>query len=87
MCSRNDDRSNAKLRYKDGDYQVIRFGNYVTCAVTGERIPLDELRYWSSKRQEAYVNCETSYERELECNRELRELLEKKGKHNARFVR
>src|SRR3546814_1775810 len=29
-------------------------GNHVTCAVTGETIPLGELRYWSAERQEAY---------------------------------
>ena len=45
----------AKLQYLDGDFRVVAPGTYVTCAVTGERIPLDELKYWSVDRQEAYA--------------------------------
>ena len=33
-------------------------------AVTGGRIPLHELRYWSVERQEAYVDAEASLEAE-----------------------
>lgn len=46
----------AKLRYLDADFEVIRAGNHVRCAVTGEAIPLRSLRYWSVDRQEAYVD-------------------------------
>jgi hypothetical protein len=46
----------AELRYLDGDYRIIRPGSYVRCAVTGEPIPLDELKYWSVEFQEAYAN-------------------------------
>ena len=45
----------ARLRYLDSDYQVVVPGSYVTCAVSGRRIPLSELRYWSVDRQEAYA--------------------------------
>ena len=38
-------------------------GSFVLCAVTGARIPLDELRYWSVARQEAYANAITAAER------------------------
>jgi hypothetical protein len=34
---------------------VISPGTYVRCAVTDERIPLDELKYWSVDLQEAYA--------------------------------
>ena len=44
----------AKLRYEDGDFDVIEMGEFVTCAVSGARILLDDLRYWSVDRQEAY---------------------------------
>lgn len=44
----------ALLRYDDNDFTILRQGLYVRCAVTGERIPLDVLRYWSVDRQEAY---------------------------------
>jgi len=55
---------------------VIEPGSYVLCAVTGEPIPLDELRYWSFERQEAYCDCEASYQRELECTSELRAVID-----------
>lgn len=48
----------AELRYLDGDYRIIRAGQFVRCAVTGEAIPLAQLRYWSVERQEAYATAE-----------------------------
>jgi hypothetical protein len=47
------DAGEAKIEFVDGDYRVIRPGAFVRCAVTGEPIPLEELRYWSVDRQEA----------------------------------
>ena len=44
----------AKLRYLDADFQILREGDYVRCAVTGDPIKLDNLRYWNVDRQEAY---------------------------------
>jgi hypothetical protein len=43
---------------------VLSNGDHVICAVTGARIPLHELRYWSVDRQEAYVDAEASLEAE-----------------------
>lgn len=54
----------AKIRYLDGDFQILMPGAYVVCAVTGEQIPIDELRYWSVARQEAYVDAAASLEAE-----------------------
>ncbi|MBW3097087.1 DUF2093 domain-containing protein [Pseudohoeflea coraliihabitans] len=54
----------AQIRYLDGDIQVLSPGNFVVCAVTEERIPVDELKYWSVARQEAYVDVNASYEAE-----------------------
>ena len=59
----------ARLRYLDADYQVVTPGSYVTCAVTGRRIPLSELRYWSVDRQEPYADAEASLTRELSLRR------------------
>lgn len=56
----------ARIRYLDGDFQVTSPGAFVRCAVTGESIPLDELKYWSVARQEAYVNATVSLRREME---------------------
>lgn len=62
----------ARIRYLDGDFQVVSPGAFVRCAVTGESIPLDELKYWSVARQEPYLNAEASLRREIEENPGLR---------------
>ncbi|MFB9950433.1 DUF2093 domain-containing protein [Rhizobium puerariae] len=54
----------AKIRYLDGDYQILSAGSYVVCAMTGSQIPIDELRYWSVARQEPYIDCAASLEAE-----------------------
>ena len=46
----------AKVRYLDGDFQVIVPGSHVVCAVTGAHSPLEALRYWSVDLQEPYAN-------------------------------
>lgn len=50
----------AKLKYLDGDFQILSNGSFVRCAVTQKPIPLDELKYWSVARQEPYVDVEAS---------------------------
>ncbi|MDO1581184.1 DUF2093 domain-containing protein [Rhizobium oryzicola] len=52
----------AKIRYLDGDYQILQAGSYVTCAMTGTPIPVDELKYWSVARQEPYADAASSLE-------------------------
>jgi hypothetical protein len=46
----------AVLDYGDAEFRILRPGAYVRCAVTGERIELTDLRYWSVDFQEAYVS-------------------------------
>ena len=46
----------AEVKYLDGDFRVVRPGAYVRCAVTGQAIPLEELKYWSVDLQEAYAS-------------------------------
>lgn len=50
----------AKLHYLDGTFRLLSPGDHVVCAVTNVPIPLDELRYWSVARQEAYASAEAS---------------------------
>ncbi len=59
----------ARLRYLDGDYQVLVPGAYVRCAVTGLNIPLDEVKYWSVALQEAYVDAAAALKRYQEAGR------------------
>ncbi len=44
----------AKLHYGASDFTILEGGAHVLCAVTGDKIPLEELRYWNDDRQEAY---------------------------------
>ncbi|CAI9409816.1 conserved hypothetical protein [uncultured Pleomorphomonas sp.] len=56
----------AQIRYLDGDYQILRNGNYVRCAITGRPILLQDLKYWSAEHQEPYIDAEaalTAYRR------------------------
>ena len=46
----------AIVRYGDGEMTVLRPGRYVICAVSGRKIPLDDLRYWNPEHQEAYAS-------------------------------
>lgn len=59
----------AKVEYGDGTMRVVKPGTYVRCAVTGEPIALDALRYWSAARQEAYVSPEAVMKRLAEFGR------------------
>lgn len=50
----------AVLHYEASHFDVVRPGDFVLCAVTGERIDLDDLKYWSAEVQEAYRGPEES---------------------------
>ena len=55
----------AKLRYLSYNFRVLSPGDHVLCAVTGRKIALDHLRYWSVDRQEPYADAEASVRAEL----------------------
>lgn len=44
------------MTYCHGHFEIVEPGDYVLCAVTGQRIDLDHLKYWSVPRQEAYID-------------------------------
>lgn len=50
----------ARVRYLAGTFRLLSAGDFVRCAETGAAIPLDELRYWSVERQEAYADAAAS---------------------------
>lgn len=54
----------ARIRYLDADFQILAPGTFVTCAITGRPVMVDELKYWSVARQEAYVDAAASLEAE-----------------------
>ena len=55
----------AQLIYGPNGFRVMRPGTHVLCAITGEAIALEELRYWSVERQEAYAAAEVATRRHL----------------------
>jgi hypothetical protein len=54
----------ARLHYMAGTFRVLSPGDHVICAVTGEPIPIDQLKYWNVARQEAYASAEASVQAE-----------------------
>ena len=60
----------AKIRYGQADFQVLVPGDYVRCAVCGEKIPLDELKYWSFERQEPYLDAKASLQAEQDAKQD-----------------
>ncbi|MGB3470604.1 MAG: DUF2093 domain-containing protein [Erythrobacter sp.] len=61
----NSSEKAAKLYYGPSTFRVLRPGNHVVCAVSGDVIALEELRYWSAEHQEAYATCEIATRRLL----------------------
>jgi hypothetical protein len=51
----------AKLRYLDAEFQILREGDFVRCSVSGDPIRLENLRYWDVERQLAFGSAEISF--------------------------
>jgi hypothetical protein len=50
----------ARIHYLAGTFRLLGAGDHVRCAETGVAIALEELRYWSVDRQEAYIDAAAS---------------------------
>ena len=48
----------ARLHYMANGCRVLVHGDHVVCAVSGEAISLEGLRYWSVSKQEPYATAE-----------------------------
>ena len=46
----------AKLKYKQGSFEVIKEGDYVLCAISKKKILLKDLKYWNVRLQEPYFS-------------------------------
>ena len=51
-------RVKAKLKYLANTFEIIDKGDYVECAVSKKKIPLENLNYWNVELQEAYFSPE-----------------------------
>ena len=65
-------KGEARVRFMDGEFQVMSPGDFVICAVTGTPIAIADLRYWNVELQEAYATPEASLQRYRETKRKSR---------------
>tara|TARA_X000001036_G_scaffold360878_1_gene343994 strand:- start:412 stop:606 length:195 start_codon:yes stop_codon:yes gene_type:complete len=49
-------KKKAKLKYKHNSFEIIEEGDFVICAISGKKIPLQQLNYWNVDLQEAYYS-------------------------------
>ncbi len=59
----------AKIKYLPNNFQILEDGDYVECAVSGKKIEIEKLTYWSVELQEPYYSYKEAYKK--------REFLEK----------
>ena len=45
----------AKLKYLPNNFQIIENGDYVICAISGKKIPLEKLNYWNVDLQNLII--------------------------------
>ena len=46
----------AKLKYLPNNFEIIENGDYVLCAISGKKISIENLSYWSVDEQEPYYS-------------------------------
>ena len=46
----------AKIKYLPNNFKIEEEGDYVICAVSNKKIPLEQLNYWNVELQEAYYS-------------------------------
>ena len=56
-------RNKAKLKFNSNNFEVIEEGDHVVCAVSGKKIPINQLTYWNVELQEAYFSSKEAQER------------------------
>ena len=57
----------AIIKYLNNSFEIIENGTHVICAVSGKKIPLENLNYWNVDLQEPYFSfVEANLKREKE---------------------
>ena len=49
-------KKKAKLLFKHNYFEILEDGDYVLCAISGKKIEIKNLNYWSVDLQEAYYS-------------------------------
>ncbi len=52
----------AQLKYLDGEYQVLKQGEFVRCGITKDPISIENLRYWNVEKQIAYKSSRIAFD-------------------------
>ena len=58
----------AEIVLNHGHFQVKTPGAFVECSITGEKITLENLKYWNVELQEVYASPEVALNRYKELN-------------------
>ena len=53
----------AKIKYFPNNFQIIKTGDYVLCAVSGKKIDIQNLTYWNVELQEAYFSYKEAFQK------------------------
>ena len=59
----------AKIKYLPNNFQIIKDGNYVECAVSGKKINIENLTYWNVELQEPYYSYKEAFQKKEEVNK------------------
>ena len=59
----------AKLKYLANTFEVIEKGDYVECAVSKKKIPLENLNYWNVELQEPYFSYKEAFQKKEKINK------------------
>ena len=44
----------AKIKFNANNFEILEEGDFVICAVSEKKVPLNQLTYWNVDLQEAY---------------------------------
>tara|TARA_B100000575_G_C22982860_1_gene567036 strand:- start:549 stop:746 length:198 start_codon:yes stop_codon:yes gene_type:complete len=58
----------AKIKYLPNNFKILENGDHVLCAVSGKKIPLENLNYWNVDTQEAYYSYKEAHQKKEEKN-------------------
>ena len=59
----------AKIKYLPNNFQVIQDGDHVICAISGKKIPIENLTYWNVELQEAYYSYVEAFKKNEKLNK------------------
>ena len=58
----------AKIKYLPNNFQILEDGDYVECAVSGKKIEIEQLTYWSVEFQEPYYSYKEAFQKKEQLN-------------------